>query len=74
MASSPYRLNVIAVFDLDTLDSFYFENQTWRALHKAWKGFVIAKNKYEVDRMYYHATVIQKLQKELDHESVHFLI
>ena len=37
--------------DLDTLDSFYFENQTWRALHKAWKGFVIAKNKYEVDRM-----------------------
>ena len=59
---------------LDTLDSFYFENQTLGALHKAWKGFVIAKNKYEVDRMYYYATVIQKLQKELDYESVHFLI
>jgi hypothetical protein len=47
------------------LDSFYFENQTWGALHKAWKGYVIAKNKYEVDRMYHYATVIQKLQKEL---------
>ena len=34
---------------LDTLDSFYFENQTLGALHKAWNGFVIAKNKYEVD-------------------------
>jgi isocitrate lyase len=47
------------------LDSFYFQNQTWGALHKAWKGYVIAKNKYEADRMYYYATVIQKLQKEL---------
>jgi hypothetical protein len=47
------------------LDSFYFQNQTWGALHKAWKGYVIAKNKYEADRMYYYATVIQKLPKEL---------
>ncbi|MFL6343266.1 MAG: hypothetical protein ACJ72U_17200 [Nitrososphaeraceae archaeon] len=27
------------------LDSFFFENQVWGALHKAWKGYVIAKNK-----------------------------
>jgi len=31
------------------LDSFYFDNQTWGALHKAWKGYVIAKNKHEYD-------------------------
>jgi hypothetical protein len=47
------------------LDSFYFESQTWGALHKAWKGYVIAKNKDELDRLGYYAAVIQKLQKEL---------
>jgi hypothetical protein len=47
------------------LDSLYFENQTWGALHKAWKGFIIGKNKDEVDRMAYYAGVIQKLQREL---------
>jgi hypothetical protein len=47
------------------LDSCYFENQTWGALHKAWKGYVIAKNKVEIDRLYYYAEVIQKLQREL---------
>lgn len=47
------------------LDSCYFESQTWGALHKAWKGYVIAKNKYELDRMEYYASVIQKLQREL---------
>lgn len=47
------------------LDSFYFENQTWGALHKAWKGYVIAKNKEEFERMEHYAGVIQKLQKEL---------
>jgi hypothetical protein len=47
------------------LDSSYFENQTWGALHKAWKGYVIAKNKYELDRLFYYAEVIQKLQREL---------
>ena len=35
------------------------------ALHKAWKGYVIAKNKHEYDRMEYYASVIQKLQNEL---------
>ena len=47
------------------LDSCYFESQTWGALHKAWKGYVIAKNKYEFDRMEYYASIIQKLQREL---------
>ena len=47
------------------LDSCYFESQTWGALHKAWKGYIIAKNKHEFERQYYYAEVIQKLQKEL---------
>jgi hypothetical protein len=47
------------------LDSYYFENQTWGALHKAWRGYIIAKNKDEIDRLYYYAEVIQKLQREL---------
>ena len=50
---------------LRMLDSFNFENQTWGALHKAWKGYVIAKNKDEPDRMKYYAIVIQKLEREL---------
>jgi hypothetical protein len=51
--------------NLQMLDSFNFENQTWGALHKAWKGYVIAKNKDEADRMKYYAIVIQKLEREL---------
>ncbi len=47
------------------LDSCYFESQTWGALHKAWRGYIIAKNKDEIDRLYYYAEVIQKLQREL---------
>ena len=47
------------------LDSFFYDSQTWGALHKAWKGYVIAKNKHEYDRMEYYASVIQKLQSEL---------
>jgi hypothetical protein len=48
------------------LDSCYLENQTWGALHKAWKGYVIAKNKNEAESMEYYAKVIQKLQGELE--------
>ena len=47
------------------LDSLNFENQTWGALHKAWKGYIIGKNKFELDKMEHYAAVIQKLQKEL---------
>lgn len=46
-------------------DSFHTENQTWGALHKAWKGYTIAKNKFELARMDHYARVIQKLQNEL---------
>lgn len=50
---------------LRLLDSFNYESQTWGALHKAWLGYIISKNKFELDRMEYYASVIQKLQKEL---------
>ena len=50
---------------LRVLDSFHTENQTWDALHKAWKGYTIAKNNFELARMEYYARVIQKLQNEL---------
>lgn len=50
---------------LRLLDSFNYESQTWGALHKAWLGYIIGKNKFELDRMEYYANVIQKLQKEL---------
>lgn len=47
------------------LDSCYHESQTWGAIHKAWKGYIIAKNKDEFDRLYFYAEIIQKLQREL---------
>ena len=50
---------------LRVLDSLYTENKTWGALHKTWKGYTIAKNKFELARMEYYARVIQKLQNEL---------
>ena len=60
------KLGYLAKRDnLNMLDSFHFENQTWGALHKAWKGYVIAKNKDELSRMKYYALVIQKLEREL---------
>jgi hypothetical protein len=60
------KLSYLAKRDnLRMLDSFNFENQTWGALHKAWKGYVIAKNKDEHNRMKYYAIVIQKLEREL---------
>jgi hypothetical protein len=47
------------------LPSLYYENETWGALHKAWKGYLIGKDKDEYDKMEYYASVIQKLQDEL---------
>ena len=47
------------------LDSFFFENQVWGALHKAWKGYVIAKNKDEFDKMLHYADIIQGSQHDL---------
>ena len=42
-----------------------FDNSRWSALRKAWRGYAIAKNKYEYDSMEYYASIIQKLQREL---------
>jgi hypothetical protein len=47
------------------LDSFFFENQVWGALHKAWKGYVIAKNKDEYEKMVHYARIIQESQHDL---------
>jgi hypothetical protein len=47
------------------LESFFFENQVWGALHKAWKGYVIAKNKGEDEKMKLYARRIQELQHDL---------
>ncbi len=54
------------------LPSGYYENQTWGALHKAWVGYWIAKDKFEYDREEYYAKVIQKLQRELGIEVSEF--
>jgi hypothetical protein len=35
------------------------------ALHKAWKGYVIAKNKDEYDKMEHYARIIQESQHDL---------
>jgi hypothetical protein len=47
------------------LSGIFFENQVWGALHKAWKGYVIAKNKDEYDNMEHYARIIQENQHEL---------
>ena len=44
------------------LESGFFENQVWGALHKAWKGYVIAKNKDEYEKMERYACIIQECQ------------
>jgi hypothetical protein len=47
------------------LDSGFFENQVWGALHKSWKGYTIAKNKDEYDKMDLYARRIQECQHDL---------
>jgi hypothetical protein len=47
------------------LDSGSFDNQVWGTLHKAWKGYVIAKNKDEYDNMERYARIIQESQHDL---------
>ena len=47
------------------VESGYFENETWGALHKAWKGYVIAINKNEHDKIERYARIIQELQHDL---------
>jgi hypothetical protein len=40
-----------------------FENQSWGALHKGWIGFIIAKEKWEWDKIEIYAKRIQHLEK-----------
>jgi hypothetical protein len=47
------------------LDCGFYENQVWGALHKAWKGYTIAKNKGEDDKLIHYAEIIQELQDDL---------
>ena len=47
------------------LDSGFYENEAWGALHKCWKGYTIAKNKDEYDKMELYAHRIQELQYDL---------
>jgi hypothetical protein len=47
------------------LSSGFFEGQTYGALHKCWIGFVIAKDKLEMDKSEIHAKRIQHLEKDL---------
>ena len=53
------------LIDSKLLDSYYFENQAWGALHKCWKGYVIAKNKDEHEKMELYARRIQEWQHAL---------
>jgi hypothetical protein len=45
------------------LESGFTVDQTFNGLKKAWRGYTIAKNKGEKDRLEYYASVIQKLQE-----------
>jgi hypothetical protein len=47
------------------LDSGFYENQVWGALHKAWKGYVIAKNIGENEKVELYARRVQGLQHDL---------
>lgn len=54
------------------LRSGFFENQTWGALHKCWKGYIIALNHFEPEEMRKYASRIQRLQHELGLEISRF--
>ena len=54
------------------LPSGFFESQTWGALHKSWIGFIIAKEKWEWDKVEIYAKRIQHLEKDLGIEITDF--
>ncbi|MFL6360189.1 MAG: hypothetical protein ACJ72V_12720 [Nitrososphaeraceae archaeon] len=56
---------MIRTYRSKILDSGNYDNQVWGSLHKAWKGYVIAKNKDEYDKMVHYARVIQENQHDL---------
>ena len=59
-------------YDNYLLPSGYYVSQTWGALYKSWIGFVIAKEKYEWDKLEMYAKRIQKLERELGIEVTDF--
>ncbi|MFL6453925.1 MAG: hypothetical protein ACJ71L_08000, partial [Nitrososphaeraceae archaeon] len=56
---------MIRTYRSKVLDSGYFDNMVWGALIKAWKGYKIAKNKDEYDKMELYAHRIQECQHDL---------
>lgn len=40
-------------------------DQSWGCLKRAWKGYKIAKDQEDVEKMYIYAKVIQRVEKEL---------
>jgi len=57
---------MIRTYRSKILESGSFDNQVWGALIKAWKGYVIAKNKDEYEKMLHYARVIQESQHDLE--------
>ena len=54
----------------EILPSLYYENQTYGALNKCWLGFVIAKEKGELDKLEMYARRIQKLERQLGRREI----
>jgi hypothetical protein len=65
LKSSKKRDYIVNTGRSKLLDSFYFENQAWGALHKCWKGYVIAKNKDEHEKMEIYGRRIPEWQHAL---------
>jgi hypothetical protein len=47
------------------LNSGWYDTQTWGALHKAWLGYVIAKNKSEYDKKHIMLQLSKSYKKNL---------
>ena len=43
----------------------YYDTQAWANLKKCWKGFIIANNNGDEEKMLYYAKGIMKFQKQL---------
>jgi hypothetical protein len=54
------------------LSSGFYESQTWGALHTCWIGFIIAKEKFEWDKIEVYGKRIQHLEKVLGIEITDF--
>ena len=65
LKSKKKQTYVVNTYRSKMLESGFFENQVWGALHKAWKGYVIAKNKDEYEKMELYAQRVQELQHDL---------